>query len=226
MKKVEVVKFTPGGSNSYLIKGSDGYLLADAGMKGASHKLYKQFNSLGIKPEEVKHIVITHDHYDHTGGLSEVRQMTEAMVLMHKDELKNNSKYNNQSRWFFKVLVKVFGALTPEGKPEEKIKPDIVIDGDMDLHVLGYPARIIHTPGHTPGSICIITDDGECIAGDTLFNIFPGTHYPIIVYDRIKLSESYKKLDIEDCSIYYPGHGEVITKQNFKKRIMAKIDNQ
>ena len=222
MNKINIAKLNPGGSNSYLLKGTEGYLLVDTGMKGARGKVKHQLNALGIKPEEVKHIVITHDHYDHTGGLSEVHQLTKAQVVINAEELKDNSRNANHSSWFFRALVKVFGVITPEGKPEEKLNPDVVIEGDMDLHEWGYPARIIHTPGHSPGSICIITDDRQCIAGDTLFNMFPGTHYPIIVYDRKKLSDSYRRLEKEDCSIYYPGHGEAITKEKFTRRILEK----
>ena len=222
MDGMKIERLNPGGSNSYLLKGNDGYLMVDAGMKGAASKVKHQLAGLGINPGDIKHILITHDHYDHTGGLSELRELTGAKVLIHGEELKDNSGYTNQSSGFYRVLVKVVGMLTPEGKPDEKHKADIIIENDMDLHSLGYPARIICTPGHSPGSVCLITDDRQCLAGDTLFNMFPGSHYPIIVYDRKKLAASYKRLEKEDCLIYFPGHGESISKDMFVKRILKK----
>lgn len=219
---MDIIKLNPGGANCYLIKGSEGYLLIDTGMKGAAVKIRRQIRAYDIKPDQINHILITHDHYDHTGGLEELKEMTEAQVIIHADELKDNSKNKNQSNWLFRVLVKVIGAITPEGKPEAKIQPDVMIDGDLDLHEWGYSARIIHTPGHSPGSVCVVTDDGQCIAGDTLFNMFPRSHYPIIVYDRKKLADSYRRLEKEDCTVYHPGHGESITKENFQKRILNK----
>jgi len=217
-----IIKLNPGGSNSYLLGGTGGYLLVDTGMKGAADKIERQLRKINIEPTEINHILITHDHYDHTGGLEEIRKMTKAEVLIHEDELKDNSNNKNQSNLFYRVLVSIFGIITPEGKPEEKIKPDVILKGNMDLHELGYEARIVHTPGHSPGSVCVITDEGVCIAGDTLFNIFPGGHYPIIVFDRKKLAESYMNLEKENCSIFYPGHGEPISSADFKKRIIEK----
>lgn len=221
-KKENIIKLNLGGSNSYLIQGKAGYLLVDTGLRGALNKIKRQLYPLGIDISEITHILITHDHYDHTGGLAELKLATNAQVIIHEAELKDNSSNVNKSNRFFRGFVKVFGSLTPKGKPEEKIKPDIILKGDMDIRKMGFSANIIHTPGHTPGSVCLVTDEGECCVGDTLFSIFPGTHYPIIVFDRKILADSYRKLNKLGCNIYYPGHGDPITKENFTKRIMNK----
>ena len=222
MEETSITKLKPGGSNSYLLKGSTGYLLVDAGMKGSALKIKHQLKSLGIKPREITHILITHDHYDHTGGLEELKEMTDARVIIHANELRDNSRNKNHSNLFFRIIVKIFGAITPEGKAERKLDVDIIIKEDLDLHDMGFSARVAVTPGHSPGSLCIITDEKECIAGDTLFNIFPKSFYPIIVFDRVKLADSYRMLSKENCKIYYPGHGEPITKEKFQKRILNK----
>lgn len=214
-----IIKLDLGGANSYLIRGEKGFLLIDTGLKGAKVKLINQLKETEIEPTDISLIIITHDHYDHTGGLKEIKELTGAKVLIHEDELKVSMK-SNHSSFIFRIIVNIFSKFTPKEQPECPIEADIKIDKEIDLAPYGFMVKVIHTPGHSPGSICIITNDNECFVGDTLFNMFPGTYYPIIVYDRKKLLKSYLKLEKENCSIYYPGHGKHILKEKFIKKII------
>lgn len=220
MYKTEIKNINLGGSNSYIVKCDIGCILVDAGIKGAGQKLREELNILNLKPEDVRLIIITHNHYDHTQGLAEVRELTKAPVVIHKNELNTEAKPNNSSL-LFKIIVNTIGKLIPDRDPV-KINPDIEISDEFGLGDYGIEAKIIHTPGHSPGSVCIIMDDKQCIAGDTLFNMFPGTHYPIIVNDKKNLIETYRLLDEIDSDLYYPGHGKPITRAMFKKRIMNR----
>lgn len=218
--KISVVKM--GGSNSYLLYGTSGAILVDAGMKGSRTKLKKALEKEKTLPHDIKLIVVTHGHYDHVQGLSEIRELTKAPVLVHEKEL-NDRETKNQSTFMYRMIVGIMGKATPEGESEHIINPEIKMQGEeFELDEYGVPAKIIHTPGHSPGSISIATEDGQCIVGDTLFNIFPGSLYPIIVADREMLAESYRKLKKEDCGIFYPGHGKPITKKTFEKKILQK----
>lgn len=220
----EILELNTRGSNVYLLKGTDGYVLIDAGMKGTVNKLSQKLEELGSEPRDIKLIVLTHTHYDHIDGLDEVRKLTGAPVAVHEGELQEIdflSFKKNESSFVFRLIVKVFGGLTPK-EDANAIDPDILIKGDMDLGEFGVGAKIIHTPGHSPGSVCVLTDDGKCICGDTLFDIFPGTHYPIIVYSREFLADTFRKLDEYNPSVYYPGHGKPITREKFKSRIMRR----
>ena len=220
--KIETLKL--GGSNSYLLECRNGYILVDTGMKGAGKKLSEKLNEMELKPKAIKMILLTHSHYDHVQGLEEIKQLTHAPVAIHKDELAmfgRESLMNNESSFIFRLIIKIFGGITPD-TDEKAIKTDILITDDMDLDNYGVDAKIVHTPGHSPGSVCIVTGDGQCICGDTLFDMFPGTHYPIIVYNRIKLAETYRKLDSMNPAVYYPGHGKPITREKFKSKIMNR----
>lgn len=225
MFKTEITKINLGGSNSYLLKCKDGSILVDTGLKDAAKKLKKELSVLNMKPEDIILIVITHNHYDHTQGLEEIKKMTKAPVMIHKAELDNDGigddGYVNNSSMLFKIIVKAVGKLMPANETVT-IKADVEIADEYDLRKYGVDARIIHTPGHSPGSVCIVTGDRQCIAGDTLFNMFPGTHYPIIVYDKKELIKTYRLLDEIDSLIYYPGHGKAITRKAFKKKIMNR----
>jgi glyoxylase-like metal-dependent hydrolase (beta-lactamase superfamily II) len=220
----EILELNTRGSNVYLLKGTGGYILIDTGMKGTAKKLSQKLEELGSVPADIKMIVLTHTHYDHIEGLDEVRKLTGAPVVLHEGELKEIdllSFKRNESSFVFRLIVKVFGGLTPK-EDQNDINPEIQLKGDMDLAEFGFDANIIHTPGHSPGSVCVVTSDGQCICGDTLFDIFPGTHYPIIVYNREVLADTFRKLEEYNPSVYYPGHGKPITREKFKSRVMSR----
>ena len=224
MYNIEILPVKLGGSNSYLIKCNNGYILVDTGLKGAGEKLKKKLVELESVPGDIRLIILTHSHYDHIQGLDEIKKLTGAPVAMHKDELTlfgQDSLKNNESTFLFRMIIKIFSRITPD-TDVVMVKSDIFIPDEMNLIEYGLNANIIHTPGHTPGSVCILTDDCQCIAGDTLFDMFPGTHYPIIVYDKIKLADTYKKLDKLNPDVFYPGHGKAITRKMFKDRIMNR----
>lgn len=225
MKKNEIKKINLGGSNSYLIKGKEGYILIDTGIKGAGEKLISELQEIGATPENICLIVITHDHYDHTQGLMEIKEITGAPVAIHKDEMdlsvEEKSLKKNESSLIFRMIVKIAGSMTPE-QEIKKVIADIEIQDEMDLSDYGVDAKLYHVPGHSPGSVCLITADNNCLIGDTLFNMFPGTYYPIIVYSREKLAKTYKRLSNLNPLVYYPGHGKPISREMFQKRIMNR----
>jgi glyoxylase-like metal-dependent hydrolase (beta-lactamase superfamily II) len=199
--------------------------MIDAGMKGTAKRLAEKLEELGAAPEDIKLIVLTHGHYDHIDGLDEVRKLTGAPVAVHESEIRPFDKLSldsNESSAVFRMMIRIISKITPK-EDSTAIKPDILITNDMELSKYGADAKIIQTPGHSAGSICVLTDDGQCVCGDTLFDMFPGTHYPIIVYSRKILADTYRKLDEINPSVYYPGHGKPITREKYKTRIMGRV---
>ena len=163
-------------------------------------------------------IVITHTHIDHVGGLRRVHEATGAPVLMHPDDL---ALYR---------LLDAQAALIGLKKPEQVQVDQLMREGDT-VRWGGYQAQILHTPGHTPGSICLYmparlqraghhgsaaehTANGtaKLFAGDTLFagsigrtDLWGGS------FDGIIRSIKGKLLELPDDTIVYPGHGDATT---------------
>jgi glyoxylase-like metal-dependent hydrolase (beta-lactamase superfamily II) len=153
----------------------------------------------------VKMIVSTHAHIDHAGGLRTLHDLTGAPVLMHRDDLELYQALEAQATWL--------------GMPEPTIGDvdHFVKEGDT-LRWGGFEARVLHTPGHTPGSISLyLPQSGERIvpprpqvfAGDTLFagsigrtDLWGGS------LEKIMSSLREKLMELPDETVVFPGHGE------------------
>jgi hydroxyacylglutathione hydrolase len=91
--------------------------------------------------------------------------------------------------------------------PPEPVQADLLVEDGASFAELGLPARVLHTPGHTPGSSCLITEGGLAFAGD-LVSTTGGPHSQRYFADNWKLvGESLKRLQEAAPKLAYPGHG-------------------
>lgn len=105
----------------------------------------------------LKQIVVTHAHIDHIGGALQLKRATGAPILLNQNDLPLLRMMDVQAGWL--------GIQVPEVEP-----PDESAEHGMKVGIASHPAEVIHTPGHTPGSICLyFQPDRLLLAGDTLF---------------------------------------------------------
>lgn len=182
------LKNSPDDANAYLV---DGTVLVDVGMDGQalSSELEKH-----IKPGRLETIILTHCHYDHSGGAGAVAAATGAKIAIHKDDalLLNNAIASASS---------LFGESAPS------IVPDILLRGGEVFGKL----EVIHTPGHTPGGICLYDAGSKTLfSGDTVFQDGSFGRTDLYGGNASQLIESIKKLSLLDVSVMYPGHGDTV----------------
>ena len=149
------------GVNAFLIMG-DELTLIDAGHRGSGVMLRRQLGALGRQMTDIKRIVCTHGHPDHIGGVQEVARASGATVLMHPADMERLSIRFREVISGRPAPGAIIAYLTQA--PTDVIAAE---DGD-ELPVLGG-LRVLHTPGHTPGSICLYSAARRLlIVGDLL----------------------------------------------------------
>jgi glyoxylase-like metal-dependent hydrolase (beta-lactamase superfamily II) len=187
--KIIKLKNSPYDANAYLV---DDSILIDVGMDGSSILSELKKN---IKLSDLKTIILTHCHYDHSGGAGEIALATGAKIAIHKDDgilLKDSTA----------TASKLFGKKAPE------IKPDILLKGGEIFGSL----EIIHTPGHTPGGICLYDGaTGILFSGDTVFEDGSFGRTDLYGGDQGDLIESIRRLTLLDVRTMYPGHGDIVS---------------
>lgn len=162
---------------------------------GDADDIISKIEELGLK---IKYIVLTHAHGDHIAGVEELKSYTKAKVAIHKDD-----------EPLIKDGTKNLSSMMAMGTVE--FTPDILLDEGDKITFGNIEANVIHTPGHTPGGICIKIED-NLFSGDTLFAGSIGrTDFEYSSFDDIMHSIREKLLALPDETKVYPGHGPTTT---------------
>jgi glyoxylase-like metal-dependent hydrolase (beta-lactamase superfamily II) len=149
---------------------------------------------------QLKQIVVTHAHIDHVGGALQLKRQTGAPVLLNQQDLPLLQMMDMQAGWL--------GIETPE-----VAAPDASAEDHLVVGLENYPAQVLHTPGHTPGSICLyFAPQKLLLAGDTLFASSIGrTDLPGGDMRKILRSIHDRLLPLPDETRVIPGHGQATT---------------
>ncbi len=221
-----IIRIDLEGVNCYLLENNQKFILVDTGGHMFMDKQYtdrrkelvRELEKNGVNNSNLSMIILTHGDNDHVCNASYIRDKFHSKIAMHSGDVfmvekpepncyRVNSKYQSfLLNIVFKLLDSKIKLLMEKVYKEFEIfKPDILLEDNQTL--LDFDGRIIHIPGHTPGSICILDDKGNLIAGDIFTNIKkPSLGINAQNFDEMK--ESARKILRNNTLKIYPGHGE------------------
>lgn len=202
------------GSNVYFLTSKDGYTLIDCGTPRQAQHIEVQLQAAGYDLSQLHAIVLTHGHGDHMGSAAELERRSGAQVMAHRLDV----SYIEQTRplpfssWYKRLMLRFADRVLFRQPP---CKVDKALEEDDVIEVAGG-LRVIHTPGHTPGSICLYQPERELLfSGDAFFNMNLGTGKErlrpspaIINVDSSQAKMSLKKLASLPLEVLCFGHGK------------------
>jgi glyoxylase-like metal-dependent hydrolase (beta-lactamase superfamily II) len=181
--QINRLELGPFGTNSYILicQKTNESVVVDA--PGEAGMVVER-----LKETQPKYILMTHDHFDHIGGLVELRSALEVPVAAHLSDVN-----------------------------DLPLEPDLLLNDGDEILIGAIKLRVLHTPGHTPGGLCFLTDK-YLIAGDTLFPGGPGKTQSPDDFRQIIKSITEKLFELPEDTQVYPGHGEATTIKEAKQQ--------
>jgi glyoxylase-like metal-dependent hydrolase (beta-lactamase superfamily II) len=209
-----------GFTNIYFIPCNEGLLQIDCGYSRDYEEYLKKAEEIGVDPDDVRYLLLTHHHDDHAGFAAEFVAKHDAVVIVDEKALgplangasvEDMRPVNGCVKGIFSVFSVFHGGFSfPPFVPREH---DCIINGDNAdvLKNIGVNGVIISTPGHTDDSISVVLADGSAFVGDVAMNFFGVCgleHRPIYIKDIEQVYASWKRLAEFGAVTIYPSHGE------------------
>jgi hydroxyacylglutathione hydrolase len=197
-------------SNCYLLRGDRGTVLVDPGPSGGAKMTIAGATAAGVRPADVRLIFITHGHMDHYGAAPGVQAWCGAPLAAYPGEPEFSRDRRNAlppAQTLRGSLVRwVYLALSPLVH-FEPLAADLLLDDSADLSAYGLGARTVLLPGHSPGSLGILTATGDLLAGDLFVN-YTVPSQPLYLSDAEAWQHSYERVKALAPRMVYVGHGD------------------
>jgi hydroxyacylglutathione hydrolase len=216
----------PLGLDQCYIVRDKGTVMIDGGSPGKINKFKGALNRFSLVPKDVELILLTHGHWDHIGCAAEIKALTGAKIAMHRLDrecLEKPLKFMPPGVNTWGVLLEKTISVFLSFVHIPSAQVDLVINDDgLSLADYGISGRVIHTPGHSPGSVSVLLDTGEAFVGDMAMNKFPlryGENLPVFAEDISQLKESWRNLLNQGAKTIYPAHGKPFPSDVIRKAI-------
>lgn len=224
----EIVRLDLGGVNAYLLKqdgscllvDTGGYLIKDKLFNSRREQLLQQLSANGCGADNLKLVVLTHGDCDHAANAAFLRSQYGAKIAMHSEDIElvdhptmekmmETFRYRSVFLKGFFLLIKgkIKQVMQKTWENFEGFQPDILLDEGYNLEPYGFNAKSIFLPGHTKGSIGILTARNDLISGDIFANVGKPAAAPN-AFDFKALDESIKRIKAMNIQTIFPGHGE------------------
>lgn len=211
-------------ANVYAIR-SARTVIVDTGLKGMGDAILAGLDKRGVRRDEIALILLTHAHPDHAGSAADLKERLGVPLAVHRAEAGWLRAGRPEGE---PIPLRPFGRLLKAVVNPEfpACAPDLLLDEGDALDDYGLDVRLLHTPGHSPGSLSIVLPDGECLAGDLLAGGFvreDRPDYPFFVDDRATLDASIARLLTDTPRRLHFGHGRPASAASARRRFAALL---
>jgi glyoxylase-like metal-dependent hydrolase (beta-lactamase superfamily II) len=232
--------FHPGSVNAYLLRYKTGYIMIDTGWDNMTslESLNTQLAEKGIQFSDIKKVIVTHCHSDHMGLINRLKRENRAVIYMHRLDMELTAiRYTKAGYYWINTDLFLQSHGIPYAEladstflmpnPGPMVPPDIVLDGDEIIEAGVYKLQVIHTPGHTPGHICLYEPKIRILfSGDTLLPTITtnaATHVQHMADPIQQYENALGRLQSLDVDMVLPGHQRVFT--DHRKRIEEILEH-
>jgi glyoxylase-like metal-dependent hydrolase (beta-lactamase superfamily II) len=208
-----------GTVNCYLLHTEAGFFLIDTGTSSARKQLLAGLANAGCIPGSLRLVLLTHGDFDHTGNAAFIRARYDTKLAMHRADSgmgETGNMFDNRKKP--NVLIRSLVPLFTGFGESERFTPDLLLDDGYDLTPHGLGARVLSLPGHSKGSIGILTAEGDLFCGD-LFENRKEPALNSLMDDPEAAKVSLAVLASYKIRFVYPGHGEPFAMEQLAKEL-------
>lgn len=211
-------------SVAYLVETEAGLVLIDAGLPSEERRILDFMRRLGRS--DLRLIYVTHAHFDHYGSAAALRQLTGAKIVVHEADgpvMANGQTRLGSVKGYGRVVAAFLPVLESLRRPQPTLADRWLGDGET-LRDYGIAGRVLHTPGHTIGSSCLIIDDRFAFSGDLVTSTGKPHLQRYFAEDWASLPGSLARLQKVDPALVYPGHGRRAIDRRELQLIRTSVD--
>lgn len=198
-------------ANAYLVTGRQPVLI-DTGAPGDTGRIVAALAAAGLQPGDLSLILLTHAHGDHAGSAAELQALSGAPLAVHPADAALLAAGHNDLLKPTNLEARLLRRFVDQ--PFPATQADLFLSDGQSLTAFGLAAQVMHTPGHTPGSVSLMFDDGAAIVGDLLMGGYMGgrilSHHPRQHYfaaNPTQLPASLSRVLGQNPHTLYVGHG-------------------
>jgi hydroxyacylglutathione hydrolase len=214
-----------GVCNVYVIR-DQGTIAIEGGAPNKADLFRKGLGRIGVAPEEIGLLILTHGHWDHIGSARAIQEMTGAAIAMHESERdcleQSVMRFPPGTSPWSRFLVRLMGRFVNRITIEPARVDRVLNNGELSLADDGVAGTVLHTPGHSQGSVSVLLDSGDCIVGDLAMNGFPlrfGPGLPIFADDLDRVRQSWRSILDRGAKTIYPAHGKPFSADVLRNRL-------
>jgi glyoxylase-like metal-dependent hydrolase (beta-lactamase superfamily II) len=214
-------------SNAYLVTGRK-TILVDTGMPGEEHAILRAAVKAGIHPSNITLIVHTHAHVDHAGSSAALAGTHGIPTAVHRADESMLRAGRMNPLVALRLEARLIKPLVE--KPFPAVTPDLFLDEAFNLTDFGVEGTILHTPGHTAGSISVLLPRGAAIVGDVMMGGYIGgnlsgarPNYHYFADNLPAVDRSIRALLDAGVQTFYVGHGGPLRRDDVQRRFRQAV---